>query len=65
MPETRASTSKPRFTAIEYGLEEFRAAYDLPREKAQDLFDRFGPSKAELDAMMKAIINRGSVKYWL
>lgn len=65
MPETHASTSKPRFRAIEYTLEEFRAAYDLPRDKAENLFDRFGPSKVELDVMMEAIHNRSTFKYGL
>lgn len=65
MPETHASISKPRFRAIEYTFEEFRAAYDLPREKAENLFHRFGPSKVELDVLMKAIHKRSSVKYWL
>nr|WP_277955665.1 hypothetical protein [Shinella zoogloeoides] len=29
-------------------------AYDLPEQEARRLFDKFGPSKRELDLLMRA-----------
>jgi hypothetical protein len=35
-------------------VETFRAAYDLSSQEAKRLFDKFGPSKRELDLLMRA-----------
>ena len=35
-------------------MEAFRAAYGLTGEEAKRLFDKFGPSKRELDLLMRA-----------
>ena len=43
-----------RLSGERYTVESFRAAYELTREEAQRLFDKFGPSKRELDLLMRA-----------
>jgi hypothetical protein len=41
-------------SGVHYDLAEFIAAYNLTPPEARDLFARFGPSKRELDLLMKA-----------
>jgi hypothetical protein len=48
--------------APEYTLEELQAAYGLPPATAADLFVRFGPGKADLDALINAKLNREASK---
>ena len=43
-----------RLSGERYTVEAYRAAYGLSREEAQRLFDKFGPSKRELDLLMRA-----------
>ncbi|MGB3812009.1 MAG: hypothetical protein WA950_02175 [Shinella sp.] len=43
-----------RLSGERYTVEDFRAAYELSQEEAQRLFDKFGPSKRELDLLMRA-----------
>jgi len=43
-----------RLSGERYTIESFRAAYDLPQPEAKRLFDKFGPSKRELDLLMRA-----------
>lgn len=43
-----------RLSGERYTAETFRAAYGLSEEEAQRLFDKFGPSKRELDLLMRA-----------
>ena len=40
-------------------MEAFRRAYDLSQQEAKRLFDKFGPSKRELDLLMRARRNPG------
>ncbi|WP_082553982.1 hypothetical protein [Rhizobium sp. Leaf453] len=47
-PKTKQTRGEP------YGLEEFRQLYGLSTDEARDLFKRFGPSKIELDLLMRA-----------
>lgn len=65
MPETDNVKAMTRAGRPAYSFEQFKAAYDLPLDYAKDLFNRFGPSKPDLDALMNAINNRNSVKDWL
>ena len=44
--------------APEYTLEDFQRTYDLTSVQAVDLFQRFGPHKAELDALLSAMKQR-------
>jgi hypothetical protein len=37
-----------------YSLEQFRQIYALCANEAEDLFGRFGPSKIDLDLLMRA-----------
>lgn len=39
----------------EYSIEEFQTAYNLTLVDAVDLFHRFGPYKADLDALLKTM----------
>jgi hypothetical protein len=65
MPQTREK-KPPRPAFNTYSLNEFQTAYDLTSKEAKDLFDRFGPSRAELDVLMKGVRNRGkNVTVWL
>lgn len=43
-----------RLSGERYTVETFRAAYDLPQQEARRLFEKFGPSKRELDLLMRA-----------
>ncbi|WP_313531433.1 hypothetical protein [Shinella sp.] len=43
-----------RLSGERYTIETFRAAYDLPAQEAKRLFEKFGPSKRELDLLMRA-----------
>ncbi|WP_411032713.1 hypothetical protein [Shinella sp. BYT-45] len=43
-----------RLSGERYTVEAFRAAYDLSAQEAKRLFDKFGPSKRELDLLMRA-----------
>lgn len=43
-----------RLSGERYTVETFRAAYDLPEQEAKRLFEKFGPSKRELDLLMRA-----------
>jgi hypothetical protein len=43
-----------RLSGERYTVETFRAAYGLSHEEAKRLFDKFGPSKRELDLLMRA-----------
>ncbi|WP_431522377.1 hypothetical protein [Shinella zoogloeoides] len=43
-----------RLSGERYTVEVFRMAYDLPEQEARRLFDKFGPSKRELDLLMRA-----------
>jgi hypothetical protein len=43
-----------RLSGERYTTETFRAAYGLPQEEAERLFEKFGPSKRELDLLMRA-----------
>ncbi len=43
-----------RLSGERYTVETFRTAYDLPQQEAKRLFDKFGPSKRELDLLMRA-----------
>lgn len=43
-----------RLSGERYTVETFRAAYSLSHEEAKRLFDKFGPSKRELDLLMRA-----------
>lgn len=45
-----------------YSLEEFTIKYDLPPEEAARLHSKFGPSAAELDALMRAKSKRVCLK---
>ncbi|MGF9693807.1 MULTISPECIES: hypothetical protein [unclassified Rhizobium] len=49
---------KPTQETVNYTVETFQAAYDLPLAKAAELFSRFGPSSHDLDPLMKAFKNR-------
>ena len=49
---------RPLPPPVNYHIESFQAAYDLSLVEAVDLFTRFGPSKANLDALMRAMRNR-------
>jgi hypothetical protein len=44
-----------------YELDEFAQSYDLPKEEAERLYKRFGPSATELDALMRAKRLAGSL----
>lgn len=43
-----------RLSGERYTIETFRTAYDLSRAEAKRLFEKFGPSKRELDLLMRA-----------
>nr|WP_314085212.1 hypothetical protein [uncultured Shinella sp.] len=43
-----------RLSGERYTVETFRTAYDLPQQEAKRLFEKFGPSKRELDLLMRA-----------
>ena len=43
-----------RLSGERYTVETFRAAYDLSQQEAKRLYDKFGPSKRELDLLMRA-----------
>ena len=43
-----------RLSGERYTVETFRAAYDLSQQEARRLFEKFGPSKRELDLLMRA-----------
>lgn len=43
-----------RLSGERYTKETFRAAYNLPQEEAERLFEKFGPAKRELDLLMRA-----------
>nr|WP_298097397.1 hypothetical protein [uncultured Shinella sp.] len=43
-----------RLSGERYTIETFRTAYDLPQQEAKRLFEKFGPSKRELDLLMRA-----------
>lgn len=47
-----------RQTGPEYCLDEFAERYSLARQKASELFGKFGPSARELDLLMQAIQDR-------
>ena len=48
-----------RLSGERYTVETFRAAYDLSQKEAKRLFEKFGPSKRELDLLMRARRNPG------
>lgn len=48
-----------RLSGDHYTVEAFRRAYDLSQQEAKRLFDKFGPSKRELDLLMRARRNPG------
>lgn len=43
-----------RLSGERYTIETFRVAYDLPAQEAKRLYEKFGPSKRELDLLMRA-----------
>jgi hypothetical protein len=43
-----------RLSGERYTVETFRTAYDLSQQEAKRLFEKFGPSKRELDLLMRA-----------
>jgi len=43
-----------RLSGERYTVDAFRRAYDLPQQEAKRLFEKFGPSKRELDLLMSA-----------
>lgn len=43
-----------RLSGERYTVETFRTAYDLSAPEAKRLFEKFGPSKRELDLLMRA-----------
>ena len=43
-----------RLSGERYTIETFRTAYDLTPQEAKRLYDKFGPSKRELDLLMRA-----------
>ncbi|RFZ89613.1 hypothetical protein D0Y60_03080 [Shinella sp. WSJ-2] len=43
-----------RLSGERYTIETFRTAYDLSGAEAKRLFEKFGPSKRELDLLMRA-----------
>ncbi len=43
-----------RLSGERYTVETFRAAYALSETEAKRLYDKFGPSKRELDLLMRA-----------
>jgi len=43
-----------RLSGERYTVEAFRKAYDLTEKEAERLFGKFGPSKRELDLLMRA-----------
>lgn len=43
-----------RLSGERYTVETFRTAYGLPLQEATRLFEKFGPSKRELDLLMRA-----------
>ncbi|MBZ7927321.1 hypothetical protein LAC79_36870 (plasmid) [Ensifer adhaerens] len=48
-------TAAVRQYADIYSLEEFAVAYDLSATRANDLYRRFGPTRAKLDTLMAAL----------
>ncbi|MCD1263428.1 hypothetical protein GR158_01965 [Shinella sp. AETb1-6] len=43
-----------RLSGERYTLDSFRTAYGLSHTEAERLFEKFGPSKRELDLLMRA-----------
>ena len=55
MPDqSRLFPDHRRLSGERYTVETFRAAYALSETEAKRLFDKFGPSKRELDLLMRA-----------
>ena len=55
MPDqSRLFPDHRRLSGERYTVETFRAAYALSEPEAKRLFDKFGPSKRELDLLMRA-----------
>jgi hypothetical protein len=51
-----------KFVSDDYTVETFQTEYDLSLVESVDLFTRFGPSKHDLDVLMKATRNRNYFK---
>ena len=55
MPDqSRLFPDHRRLSGERYTVETFRTAYALSETEARRLFDKFGPSKRELDLLMRA-----------
>ncbi|TCV75931.1 hypothetical protein [Neorhizobium sp. S3-V5DH] len=48
-----------------YTITAFRHRYGLPAREARQIFDSFGPRRADLDAFMAAYLNPAGVEHWV
>ncbi len=48
-----------------YTMTTFRHSYDLPAREALQIFQSFGPRRADLDAFMAAYLHPGGVEHWV
>ena len=48
-----------------YTITAFRRRYDLPAREALQIFQSFGPRRADLDTFMAAYLNPGGVEHWV